>query len=176
MKNSAQIGIDAWHVTILDAYVAVLSPDWSLKHWHVDGNSSDESVPSNEHWTHIMTDNVDLRMPTCCGINVEDLSIPQLQQYLQIHGTITSHELVECYLVRIKRINPLLRFGSLLLMATSQLQVTNKWLTLDHDAGPLLRWIQMPLISQMHWTEKGWMGKLAVFYMGSRFLLKMWAI
>lgn len=51
----------------------------------------------------------DLRMPTCCGIDIEDLSIVQLQQYLA-HGAFSIRALTSCYLERITRLNPLLRF------------------------------------------------------------------
>ncbi|TQB74949.1 hypothetical protein MPDQ_003982 [Monascus purpureus] len=47
-------------------------------------------------------------MPTCCGIDIEDLSIVQLQQYLA-HGAFSIRALTSCYLERITRLNPLLR-------------------------------------------------------------------
>lgn len=50
----------------------------------------------------------DLRMPTCRGIDIEDLSIVQLQQYLA-NGSFSIRALTSCYLERITRLNPLLR-------------------------------------------------------------------
>ena len=44
-------------------------------------------------------------MPRCCGVNVEELSITQLQGHLE-GKSFTSRELAHCYLKRIDMINP----------------------------------------------------------------------
>jgi amidase len=46
-----------------------------------------------------------LRMPRCGGIQIEECSISQLQDYLS-KGAFTSRELVQCYLLRIELVNP----------------------------------------------------------------------
>ncbi|PMD51277.1 amidase family protein [Hyaloscypha bicolor E] len=46
-----------------------------------------------------------LRMPRCHGIEIEECSIPQLQDYLS-KAAFTSKELVQCYLRRIELVNP----------------------------------------------------------------------
>ncbi|TAQ84958.1 hypothetical protein B7494_g6715 [Chlorociboria aeruginascens] len=46
-----------------------------------------------------------LRMPKCRGIEIEECSISQLQDYLS-KAAFTSRELVQCYLERIKLVNP----------------------------------------------------------------------
>lgn len=47
-------------------------------------------------------------MPLCRGIDIEECSIPQLQQYLS-SSAFTSKELAQCYLQRIELINPRLK-------------------------------------------------------------------
>ncbi|KAH7171369.1 amidase [Dactylonectria macrodidyma] len=54
-----------------------------------------------------MTDQ-QLSMPLCCGIDIQDLSINTLQNYLS-DGKFTSVDLVSCYLERIHRLNGRLR-------------------------------------------------------------------
>jgi amidase len=44
-------------------------------------------------------------MPKCCGIEIEECSISQLQDYLS-KAAFTSRELVQCYLHRIELVNP----------------------------------------------------------------------
>ena len=46
-----------------------------------------------------------LDMPRCCGVDIEELSIQQLQDLLT-RKSFTSNDLVECYLRRIELINP----------------------------------------------------------------------
>jgi len=46
-----------------------------------------------------------LSMPRCGGIQIEECSISQLQDYLN-KGAFTSRELVQCYLHRIEQVNP----------------------------------------------------------------------
>jgi amidase len=46
-----------------------------------------------------------LRMPRCRGIEIEECSISQLQDYL-IRAAFTSRELTQCYLHRIELVNP----------------------------------------------------------------------
>ncbi|KAK2808642.1 hypothetical protein FQN50_004506 [Emmonsiellopsis sp. PD_5] len=50
----------------------------------------------------------DLSMPACRGVDIEHLSILQLQQYLS-ERTFSSRDLAECYLERIQRLNGLLK-------------------------------------------------------------------
>lgn len=50
----------------------------------------------------------DLQMPRCCGIDIEEASIPDLQEHMTT-GRITSAQLTECYLQRIKLVNPYTR-------------------------------------------------------------------
>lgn len=47
----------------------------------------------------------DLQMPRCCGIDIEEASILELQDHM-IEGRITSVHLTECYLQRIRLVNP----------------------------------------------------------------------
>src|SRR4051812_16932922 len=49
-----------------------------------------------------------LVMPPCCGVDIEDLSIQQLQDHLQ-GRSFTSKELVQCYMKRIELVNPYVR-------------------------------------------------------------------
>ncbi|KAI1345660.1 amidase signature domain-containing protein [Xylaria sp. FL0043] len=44
-------------------------------------------------------------MPLCCGVDIEELSITELQSHLE-QGSFKSRDLVECYLQRIELINP----------------------------------------------------------------------
>lgn len=53
----------------------------------------------------------DLQMPRCCGIDIEEASILELQEHMT-KGRITSAQLTECYLQRIKLVNPYTRFSS----------------------------------------------------------------
>ncbi|TGJ87847.1 hypothetical protein E0Z10_g940 [Xylaria hypoxylon] len=46
-----------------------------------------------------------LRMPQCRGVDIEELSISQLQNHLE-SKSFTSEELVQCYLKRIELVNP----------------------------------------------------------------------
>jgi amidase len=46
-----------------------------------------------------------LRMPRCRGIEIEECSISQLQDYLS-NAAFTTTELVQCYLQRIEQLNP----------------------------------------------------------------------
>ncbi|KAI1148039.1 amidase signature domain-containing protein [Nemania diffusa] len=46
-----------------------------------------------------------LRMPRCRGVDIEELSITQLQNHLE-RRSFTSKELVQCYLKRIELVNP----------------------------------------------------------------------
>ena len=57
------------------------------------------------------TSPVDLCMPTCEGIKIEEFTIPQLQQYLS-DGKFSARSLAECYLERIRRLNGTLKFVS----------------------------------------------------------------
>ncbi|KAI1936815.1 hypothetical protein LOZ66_004321 [Ophidiomyces ophidiicola] len=50
----------------------------------------------------------DLCMPTCRGVQIEELSIVELQQHLT-EGTFSAHELTASYLLRIERINSVLK-------------------------------------------------------------------
>ncbi|EDN10015.1 predicted protein [Histoplasma mississippiense (nom. inval.)] len=50
----------------------------------------------------------DLRMPICHGVDIEGLSIPQLQQCLESRK-FSVYDLTECYLERIRRINGVLK-------------------------------------------------------------------
>ena len=50
----------------------------------------------------------DLRMPTCRGVDIEELSIPQLQRCLA-ERKFSSRELTACYLERIERVNGVLK-------------------------------------------------------------------
>ncbi|PGH15007.1 hypothetical protein AJ79_02687 [Helicocarpus griseus UAMH5409] len=50
----------------------------------------------------------DLRMPTCCGFDIEGFSIPQLQQCLK-NQKFSAYDLTACYLERIKRLNGVLK-------------------------------------------------------------------
>ncbi|KAI0100849.1 amidase [Nemania sp. FL0031] len=50
----------------------------------------------------------DIRMPPCRGVNIEDVSIGQLQQWLQ-DGRFTAVDLAECYLERTRRLNGVLK-------------------------------------------------------------------
>lgn len=47
-------------------------------------------------------------MPLCRGIDIEECSIPQLQDYLS-NSSFTSRELAQCYLRRVELVNPRLR-------------------------------------------------------------------
>ncbi|KAF2760972.1 amidase family protein [Pseudovirgaria hyperparasitica] len=49
-----------------------------------------------------------LRMPRCRGIDIEEMTILQLQNHLD-KGSFTSRELTECYLKRIAKVNPLVK-------------------------------------------------------------------
>ncbi|KAI0404579.1 amidase [Xylaria palmicola] len=49
-----------------------------------------------------------IRMPACKGLDIEDVSIGQLQQWLQ-GDRLTSTDLTECYLERTKRLNAILK-------------------------------------------------------------------
>lgn len=51
---------------------------------------------------------IDLRMPICHGVDIEGLSIPQLQQCLESRK-FSVYDLTECYLERIRRINGVLK-------------------------------------------------------------------
>ncbi|EER41559.1 amidase [Histoplasma capsulatum H143] len=51
---------------------------------------------------------IDLRMPTCRGVDIEGLSIPQLQQCLESRK-FSVYDLTACYLERIRRINGVLK-------------------------------------------------------------------
>ena len=44
-------------------------------------------------------------MPRCCGVNIEELSITQIQVHLE-GKSFTSRELAQCYLKRIEMVNP----------------------------------------------------------------------
>ncbi|KAI1313122.1 amidase signature domain-containing protein [Xylaria venustula] len=46
-----------------------------------------------------------LRMPRCRGVDIEELSISQLQDHME-RKSFTSRELVQCYLKRIELVNP----------------------------------------------------------------------
>ncbi|KAJ8123738.1 hypothetical protein ONZ43_g379 [Nemania bipapillata] len=48
------------------------------------------------------------RMPPCKGVNIEEASIGQLQQWLQ-DGKFTALDLAECYLERTRRLNGILK-------------------------------------------------------------------
>ena len=50
-----------------------------------------------------------LCMPACLGVEIEDLSIVQLQRYLH-NGAFSGRALTACYLERIKKLDPILRF------------------------------------------------------------------
>ncbi|KAK2749919.1 hypothetical protein FQN57_005336 [Myotisia sp. PD_48] len=50
----------------------------------------------------------DLQMPTCHGVDIEEFSIPQLQQCLT-EGKFSGRELTACYLERIDRLNGALK-------------------------------------------------------------------
>ncbi|KAI0537688.1 amidase [Xylaria digitata] len=50
----------------------------------------------------------DTRMPLCKGVDIEEASITQLQQWLQA-GSFTAVDLAECYLERTKRLNGVLK-------------------------------------------------------------------
>ncbi|KAI3317443.1 amidase [Xylariaceae sp. AK1471] len=50
----------------------------------------------------------DTRMPLCKGLNIEDVSINQLQQWLQ-DDKFTATDLAECYLERTRKLNGVLR-------------------------------------------------------------------
>ncbi|RYC54355.1 hypothetical protein CHU98_g11855 [Xylaria longipes] len=50
----------------------------------------------------------DTCMPPCKGLDIEEASITQLQQWLQV-GRFTSADLAECYLERTKRVNGVLK-------------------------------------------------------------------
>lgn len=52
----------------------------------------------------------DLVMPTCNGIDIEELSISQLQHHLG-KGMFTSRDLSACYLERIKQLNGVLKYA-----------------------------------------------------------------
>ena len=47
-------------------------------------------------------------MPRCRGIDIEELSISQIQDYLS-KATFTSKDLTQCYLKRIELLNPRLK-------------------------------------------------------------------
>ncbi|ORX75788.1 amidase signature enzyme [Basidiobolus meristosporus CBS 931.73] len=47
-------------------------------------------------------------MPKCGGVKLEEASIDQIQTYLK-QGRLTSRQIVQCYLARIKQINPHIR-------------------------------------------------------------------
>src|SRR5437588_10919024 len=49
-----------------------------------------------------------LRMPKCRGIDIEELSISELQNYLS-KAAFTSRDLTQCYLKRIELLNPRLK-------------------------------------------------------------------
>lgn len=49
-----------------------------------------------------------LQMPRCRGIDIEELSISEIQQYLQ-KKSFTSRDLTQCYLKRIELVNPRLK-------------------------------------------------------------------
>ncbi|KEZ46303.1 hypothetical protein SAPIO_CDS0598 [Scedosporium apiospermum] len=50
----------------------------------------------------------DTSMRKCRGVGIEHLSIAQLQKHMT-DGTFTSRDLTECYLERIRRVNPVLK-------------------------------------------------------------------
>lgn len=54
------------------------------------------------------TGDVDTSMPQCRGVDIQDLSIAQLQK-LMTDGTFSARDLAECYLERIRRVNPVLK-------------------------------------------------------------------
>lgn len=47
----------------------------------------------------------DFQMPRCCGIDIEEASILDLQDHM-IEGPLTSAHLTECYFQRIRLVNP----------------------------------------------------------------------
>src|SRR5277367_3701833 len=49
-----------------------------------------------------------IKMPKCRGIDIEERSISQLQDYLS-NSSFTSRELTQCYLKRIELLNPRLK-------------------------------------------------------------------
>lgn len=51
-----------------------------------------------------------LQMPRCCGIDIEEASILELQEHM-VKGRLTSARLTECYLPRIKLVNPYTKFS-----------------------------------------------------------------
>jgi amidase len=51
---------------------------------------------------------LDLRMPVCNGVDIEKLSIEELQRCLK-DGKFSARELSECFLERVNRINGLLK-------------------------------------------------------------------
>jgi amidase len=51
---------------------------------------------------------IDLSMPQCRGVDVQDLSIANLQGSME-QGRFTASDLTACYLERIKRLNPRLK-------------------------------------------------------------------
>ena len=50
----------------------------------------------------------DLTIPTCRGVDIQDLNIAELQRHME-DGTFTSADLTGCYMQRIKRVNPILK-------------------------------------------------------------------
>ncbi len=50
----------------------------------------------------------DTSMPTCCGVDIEDSSIADLQQFMT-QGIFGARDLTACYLERIKQLNGLLK-------------------------------------------------------------------
>jgi amidase len=52
----------------------------------------------------------DTRIPLCKGINIEDASISQLQQWLR-DDKFTARDLTKCYLERIRRLDGVLKFA-----------------------------------------------------------------
>lgn len=83
----------------------------------VAGNPTRETcnLHHNRHMADMMADmhgsDLDWHMPKCRGIDIEEASITQLQQWLD-RGAFSSRELTACYLARIEKVNRRLRLAA----------------------------------------------------------------
>ena len=121
-----------------------LSRTFSLSRYHRYASS----MTSATIMTITAADRADLRMPVCDnGIEIEDISIPQLQEYFS-QGTISGRQLVQCYLQRIEQLNPLLRLAHMIYTIFSHVFI------LTENSGQSSRSILMLSI-----LRTGWIGR-----------------